>query len=571
MSLLKTFLALLLLGLVASLPAVAKGPQLYTCGMHPQIIQDHPGNCPICGMKLTPLPDGAGGNGGIVISPETIQRMNLKTSPVTRGPVDREIRAVGNVAYDEAGLRDITLKYEGWIEELFVNTTSTVVAPGDPLFRIYSPDLYNAQLNYLVTLRREGDPDGPLTRAARTRLELFDLPADFIAALARAGTAERTYVYRAPAAGIIIEKSVVVGRMVRAGELIYRLARLNPVWINAEFYEADSAFIHPGQTVTIKPTHGSAPALAGTVQLIEPQFDAATRTLMARIVIPNADRQFRPGMYVDVRLTAHLADDAVLVPATAVLRSGEHNTVFVALPEGRFDPREITLGPRTGDDRYEVTSGLNVGDTVVTSGQFMLDSETQLREGIQKMLAASGHGNHVHAPVHQTPPASPTPASPTPASTTPASTQAASTPPASPPLPTTAVAELTALARASADAAAALAGDNLADYQKYLPALNTALAGFHAAQAGDHEDALARFHALPDRATLPAARKDFEPFSTALVDLVRANQLTTAAGLHAFECPMSPALGTGRWLQRDAQLRNPFFGSAMLTCGDELH
>lgn len=555
MRLFKTLLVLLALGLVSGLTARAKGPQLYTCGMHPQIIQDHPGNCPICGMKLTPLPDDASGNGGIVISPETMQRMNLKTSAVTRGPVEREIRAVGSVTYDEAGLRDITLKYDGWIEELFVNATSTVVAEGDPLFRIYSPDLYNAQLNYLVTLRTEGDANGPLTRAARTRLELFDLPADFIAALGRTGTAERTYVYRAPSAGVVIEKPVVVGRMVRAGELIYRVATLDPIWITAQFYAADAAFIHPGQSVRLQPTHGDRPTVTGTVQLIEPQFDDATRTLMARIVVPNADHQLRPGMYVDVRFTAHLADDAVLVPATAVLRSGEHNTVFVALPAGRFDPREITLGPRTSDDHYAVTSGLNVGDTVVTSGQFMLDSESQLREGIQKMLAASGHGDHVHASVHPTPPSS---------------TPRASSPAATSPLPPAGVASLTTLARAGADAAAALAGDNLSAYQQSLPALNAALAGFHAARADSHSDALAHFRSLPDRATLADARRDFEPFSTALVDLVRANHLTATTGLHAFECPMAPELGTGRWLQREPQIRNPFFGSTMLTCGDAL-
>lgn len=519
----------------------AKEPQLYTCGMHPQIIQDHPGNCPICGMKLTPLRTDAAA-GGILIDPETIQRMNLKTGVVTRGPVTRDIRAVGNIAYDEAGLRDITLKYDGWIEQLYVDTTATTVKAGEPLFRIYSPDLYNAELNYLVALK--SDPAGALVQAARARLELFDLSDDHIAQLAKSGQAERTYTYRAPADGIVIEKPVVVGRKVKAGELIYRLASLDPVWAIAQFYDEDAPYVHAGAKVTVRTAFGPARDYAGRIELLEPQLADNTRTLMARIVLANPDGTLRPGTYVDVNLATTIATDAVLVPADAVLRTGRHNTVFIALPGGRFDPREITLGARTADDHYQVLSGLAAGEKIVTSGQFMLDSESQLREGIQKMLKAR------EAAATTTPPAQPgaTPLNPADAAH---------------------AAALRPLALAAADGAAALGRDDLQAYRQAEQAINTTLKAYLASLPADTRSPLARFNPLQQTASLEAARKEFEPFSTKLVDVVRTNP-ATMAGLHAFECPMSPVLGTGRWLQRDADIHNPFYGSAMATCGDEL-
>ncbi|MFI5357750.1 MAG: efflux RND transporter periplasmic adaptor subunit [Opitutales bacterium] len=531
MRLLALFPALLLLCLVTGRTAAGRETQLYTCGMHPQIIQDYPGNCPICGMKLVPLHlEGDWNASTIKIDPETLQRMNLKFAAVTQGPVDREIRAVGSVAYADSGQRDITLKYDGWIEQLYVDATATAVQAGEPLFRIYSPDLYNAELNFLVAWRSEGATGGPLSRAARTRLELYDLPDEYINRLARTGHAERTYTYRAPAAGIVTDKPVVVGRLVRAGEPVYRLASLDPIWVVAQVYESDAPYVHPGQPVTIRSTFGPPRDYAGTVSLLEPQLDDATRTLMARIVLANPDGPLRPGMYVDVRFAARVADDAVLVPADAVLRTGEHNTVFVAQPGGRFEPREIVLGARDDHDRYQVLRGLTAGEQVVISGQFMLDSESQLRAGIQKMLA-----RRLPAPVVPPPTAS-----------------------------------LIALAFAGADAAAALGNDDLAAWRETLPKLNQALAAYLATLPPGAGSPLARFSPLPDRDSLAAVRQDFEPFSTALVDVVRAGPPAGPDRLHTFECPMSPVLGTARWLQRTAAKRNPFYGSAMPDCGDEL-
>ncbi|MFZ5496547.1 MAG: efflux RND transporter periplasmic adaptor subunit [Verrucomicrobiota bacterium] len=584
---------------------LAAAEQLWTCGMHPQIIKKEPGNCPICGMKLTPIrPNAAKAGGGapasgerkvkyykstmipgevkpgpgkdsmgmdmvpvyegedtsgennIQIDAATTQRMNLKIAPVGRGPVRREIRTVGTVAYDEQGLRDITTKYEGWLEKLFVNTTWTSVKAGDPLFEIYSPDLYNAQLNYVLALRAEGETGGALTRAALARLQLFDVPADFIDELKRSGEAKRTLVFRAPADGVVIEKMAVVGQMMKPGERIYRLADLSMVWVQAQIYEKDLPYLRTGQATTIRTSYGPERKFEGVVQLLLPQVEEQTRTATARIVLPNSELFLRPGMFVEVNFASQLAADAVLVPDMAVLRSGERNTVFVALDGGFFEPREIKLGARSEGGFYQVLAGLEAGERVVTSGQFMLDSESQLREAIQKMLKSAG-GEQSTAPSAEI------------KHDHGAKTMdgAAS---ASPPTDD-AMALLRPLAFASADAAAALAADDLAGYKKQLSVVRTAIAGYFKGNAHAGHGPLAKYQDGPaEPADLESARREFEPFSTAVADLAQEHHLHHTDKLHVFECPMAPATGKARWLQREAGTRNPFFGSKMPGCGDEI-
>jgi len=403
--------------------------------MHPQIIREEPGDCPICGMKLVPIradavaASGAAASSGerrikyykstmipgenktvpgkdsmgmdmvpvyetddssaqtrIQIDAATIQRMNLRTALVESGPVRREIRTVGAVVYDERGLSDVTMKYDGWLEKLYVDATWTTVKAGEPLFEVYSPEVYNAQLNYLVAVRTEGEGGGPLTRGAVGRLQLLDVPADVIAELARTKEARRTLVFRAPAGGTVIEKTGVQGQMMKAGERIYRLANLATTWVEAQIYEKDLPYVRDGQAVVVRTAYGSGQSFNGAVQLVLPQVEDLTRAATARIVLPNPNGSLRPGMFVDVRFASQLADDAVLVPDMAVLRSGERDTVFVALDGGFFEARDVKLGARSEGNFYQVLSGLKAGERVVTSGQFMLDSESQLREAIQKML-----------------------------------------------------------------------------------------------------------------------------------------------------------------------------------------
>jgi multidrug efflux pump subunit AcrA (membrane-fusion protein) len=533
--------------------AVVAAEQLYTCGMHPQVIKTEPGNCPICGMALTPVRANAGGAGSPVLHVDTatVQRMNLKTGVVTRGPVTREIRAVGAVDYNERGLRDVTTKYDGWIERLHVDATWTTVKTGDPLFDIYSPDLYNAQLNYLVALRTEDGNEGPLGRAALARLRLFDIPDSFIQEITRTGEASRTFTYRAPVDGVVIEKMAIAGQMMRAGERIYRIADLTHVWVHAQIYEGDLAFVSEGQAATIRTTFGRAAVHDARIALLLPRVEELTRSATARLVLENPDGALRPGMFVDVRIPATLAESALLVPDNAVLRSGERNTVFIANPDGTFAAREVKIGARSKDGFYEVLDGLTEGDRIVTSGQFMLDSESQLREAIQKMVQAAESPSESSAVLQPAPERTEGGMNHRP-------TEEAMT-------------SLTDLAFASADAAAVLANDDLAGYRRQLPALRAAVASFLATDANASGGLLAKFADGPaEPADLESAQSAFAPFSTAVADLARANHIHHRERLHLFQCPMAPEVGNGRWLQRNAELRNPFFGARMLTCGEEL-
>lgn len=429
--------------------------QLYTCGMHPNVIQDKPGNCPICGMKLTPIKRSTGGASAalaagertikyykstmipgevretpgkdsmgmdmvpvyedeaaaaeaatISIDPVTIQNMGIRTAMVTNGPLRRVIRTVGTIEYNEPALTDVTTKFKGWIEKLYVDATGQLVMKGDPLFEIYSPELYSAQTEYLVALRRTATSDRAdrdALESARLKLKYFDVPDEQIAELERTRQPTKTLRIVAPQDGFVINKMIVAGQMVDAGMMIYRLADLGLVWVYAEVYEQDLPFIQLGQEALVRLSYLPDRQFRGRVTYVYPTVDEKTRTARVRMEFHNPGYLLKPGMFASVDLASELEPSALLVPNMAVLRSGEKNTVFVALDGGKFDPRTVTLGPRAEGDMYQVLSGLREGERVVTSGQFMLDSESQLREAIQKMLhpktpgepevaAHAGHG-----------------------------------------------------------------------------------------------------------------------------------------------------------------------------------
>jgi membrane fusion protein, copper/silver efflux system len=413
------------------------GKTLYTCGMHPWIIEDHPGNCPICGMKLVPIhnPGGAVSAGSpkilyykstmmageisthsgkdsmgmdmvpvyanatdenssaIAIGPATIQLMNIQTTEVVRGPLLRTIRTVGTIDYNETGLADVTTKFKGWIEKLDVDATGQLVHKGEPLFEIYSPELYSAEAEYLSISDSSNSPDTAILRdAALDKLKFFDISDAQIAALQKSRMPRKTLSILSPADGFVIVKNVVQGQMVDAGLTLYRLADLGLVWVYAQVYEQDLPYIQLGQEAGVKLSSLPDREFRGRVTYIYPDVDQRTRTAKVRLEFENPGYFLKPGMFVSAQITSELDPSALLVPDSAVLRSGEKNTVFVALPGGKFDPRTVELGPEAEDDMVEITGGLQEGERIVTSGQFMLDSESQLREAIEKMRGPTEMG-----------------------------------------------------------------------------------------------------------------------------------------------------------------------------------
>lgn len=434
---------------------------LYTCSMHPQVVQDHPGDCPICGMKLVPVRkesasagedrkksggkikyykstmmlgeisqtprkdsmgmdmvpvyEGEEETSAITVDPSTVQKMGVRTAIVTKGPLRRVIRTVGAIDYNETALADVTTKFRGWIEKLYVDSTGKQVHKGEALFEIYSPELYSAQNEYVLAPNQAGGSG--LKASARQKLKLFDISDDQIAELEKSRQPRRTLRVDAPIDGIVVEKMAVQGQMVEAGMKLYRLADLSIVWVQSQIYEQDLALLKLGQEAEVSLSYLPDRKFRGRVTYIYPTVDEKTRTARVRMEFHNPGLFLKPGMFATVELNAEIEPSALLVPDSAVLRSGEKNTVFVALDGGHFEPREVTLGPRAENNTYEVLSGLKEGERVVTSGQFMLDSESQLREAIQKMLnphasptPAEDHAAHrplpkeaITAPVELTP------------------------------------------------------------------------------------------------------------------------------------------------------------------------
>jgi RND family efflux transporter MFP subunit len=375
--------------------APAKEKQLYTCGMHPQVIQDHPGNCPICGMKLTPIlkHDSGGTNAtsnssAIAIDAVTMQNMNLRTTKIMRGPLRKTIRTVGTIDYNETALADVTTKFKGWIEKLNADATGQLVHRGEPLFEVYSPELYSAQVEYLLASNQgsTNDPGAAILReTAANKLKFYDISDAQIAELEKTRQPRKTLRFVAPMDGFVTEKMAVQGQMVDAGMKLYRLADLGIVWIYAQIYEQDLPYIQLGQEAIVKINSLPDREFRGRVTFIYPNLDEKTRTAKVRLEFENPGYFLKPGMFVSVQIASELAASALLVPDSAVLRSGQKNTVFIALDSGKFDARTVVLGSEGENGMYEVVSGLNEGDRVVSSGQFMLDSESQLNEAIEKM------------------------------------------------------------------------------------------------------------------------------------------------------------------------------------------
>jgi RND family efflux transporter MFP subunit len=392
--------------------ATAPAKQLYTCGMHPQVIQDHPGDCPICGMALTPVRGQANtATPQITIDPVTAQNMGLRTALATLGPLQRTLRTVATVAYDETSLADVTTKFRGWIEKLHVNATGQQVHRGDTLFEIYSPELYSAQTEYILASRDTTGALAGMKASAATKLKYFDISDDQIAELQLTQQPRKTLRITAPRDGIVVERNAVEGQMVEAGMNLYRIADLGLVWVQAEIFEQDTPLLRIGQEALVTLAYLPDRKFRGRVTFIYPTVDEKTRTVRIRMEFHNPGYYLKPGMFATVEIHAELAAQALLVPDTAILRSGERNTVFVALAGGKFEPRLVTLGPRGADQHYQILSGLAEGERIVTSGQFLLDSESQLRDAIAKMTPVPAPAS---ASVSVTPPAAPPPAAPLP-------------------------------------------------------------------------------------------------------------------------------------------------------------
>ncbi|MFQ6002627.1 MAG: efflux RND transporter periplasmic adaptor subunit, partial [Candidatus Zixiibacteriota bacterium] len=419
------------------------GKQLYSCGMHPDIIQEEPGNCPICGMKLTPIKSTSAGTtkpegerkikywrapmdptyisdkpgkspmgmdlvpvyedeieeGAIAIDPITVQNMGLRTALVKKGKLSRTIRTVGHIDYDEKKLYIINTKITGWIERLYVNTTGEVVEKGQPLLEIYSPELVSTQEEYLTSLRSYNElKDSPyeearkgaleLLNSTRKRLEYWDIDKEQIKNLEKNGEIKKTLTLYSPTTGVVLHKNAIEGAYVKAGSDLFRIADLSTVWALATIYEYELPYIKLGQKALMNLPYMPGESFEGKLTYIYPYLNQKTRDVKVRLEFPNPGFRLKPDMYANVVIESKLSGERILIPEEAVIRSGTREIVFVDMGGGKYAPREITTGVSGEKGRVEVKKGLLPGETIVVSGQFMLDSESKTQEAIQKMIKA---------------------------------------------------------------------------------------------------------------------------------------------------------------------------------------
>jgi Cu(I)/Ag(I) efflux system membrane fusion protein len=389
-------------GDLATAPSTTSSGEIdhYTCSMHPSVKRAGPGACPICGMNLVPVTKEQQEQGVVTIDEARRQLIGVRTEPVVKAPLRDAFRAVGRVSYDESMLADVNLKVRGWITKLHVSETGQRVAKGQTLFTMYSPELYNAEEDFLLATAGSstaaasaGGGSGrtdPLRRASRQRLHLLGLTDPQIDAIAKDGTPSENIAVPSPASGFVIEKNVVEGASVEAGMRLYRIAALNKVWVEAEVYEADLAQVRIGQRASVTLDYLPGRAYEATVSNVYPYLDPTTRTGRVRLEIANTELYLRPGMYASVELSCELGT-RVQVPAAAVVYTGPRRLAFVDSGGGRFRPQEVQIGIES-NGMYEVLSGLSPGDLVATSGVFLIAAEARIRTAAKYWDATSESG-----------------------------------------------------------------------------------------------------------------------------------------------------------------------------------
>jgi membrane fusion protein, copper/silver efflux system len=415
----------------AAEPAARHADPLYRCPMHPDVVRNAPGECPICGMDLVKVepqstePEGAAKAGPpgkplyyrhphdprrtspgpeqdemgmdyipvysdaagpeVRISPAVVNNLGVRTAAAAMAAPERRAATVGYLAFDERLMRQVQPRAEGWIEGLAVRAMGETVEAGQLLFTLYSPMLESAQQEYLDA-QRIGNRD--LIDASRERLRALGLDAGAAERLGRAGRASGRVPFYAPIGGVVTELAVREGAMVTPNMMALTITGLGSLWVIAEVPESQAAWVRVGTAAEIRLPSLPGEMLAGRIEYIYPELNMETRTLRARIVLDAAGPGLRPNMLANVTLLGEAGEPAVMVPRSALIRSGSEDRVVVALGEGRFAPRRVTVGPESGD-RVVIREGLAEGEQVVVAGQFLLDSEANLRAGMERLGEAS--------------------------------------------------------------------------------------------------------------------------------------------------------------------------------------
>jgi membrane fusion protein, copper/silver efflux system len=409
--------------------------QLYSCGMHPNIIENEPGTCPICGMNLTPIKskntsknsegegkiiywrapmnpneiydspgtsqmgmdlipvyESDGGDEGVVtVDGSILQSMNVKMEFVKNRSANSSIYTNGVVTTDERKEVVITSKLSGWIEKLYVNFVGQKVTKGQKLVDIYSPELVAAQQELITALKFQeaasNNSSNDLVQNAINKLELLDISQKEIDEIVKSKKTQKYIPLYAPSSGTVMTKEVIEGQKITPNKQLMSIVDLNNLWVKADIYESELGEIKIGTDVEVTFNYYPGKIFKGRITFIYPTVDPVSRTVSVRMDIQNSNGELKPSMFGNVKINSHVNGEMPSVPETAVIRSGKKNIVVLGLGEGKFKPVEVTLG-NYSEGFYQVLKGLKLNDKIVTSGQFMLDSESSLRSAV-KLFSSS--------------------------------------------------------------------------------------------------------------------------------------------------------------------------------------
>ena len=377
---------------------VVKEKDYWTCTMHPQVHMDKPGSCPICGMdlikkvaeeKVEPTSDKDMAN-MITLSGKKQVLANVSTVVVKKENLQEQVTAYSYLDFVENNRKTISARFNGRIEKLFVDKTCDYIKKGQPLFEIYSPDLVQAQNEYLIALNNSSNSNS-LLKAAKKKLEIFGLTSEQIQTLEKTKEINITLTYYSPISGTVIEKKVQEGVYVNEGTAIYDVAELSTLWNIAEVYENNLSNVKVGNSVRLHLRAYPGEEFNGRVTFIYPVINSQTRTVKVRSEFSNYGGKLKPQMYGETVFN-NAGGQGLLVPADAVIIAGKRTVVWAKAGDGMFEARSVQIGNRFGD-KYQILSGLNEGDEIAATGGFLIDSESQLKTGMP-----TGHQHGGSAP-----------------------------------------------------------------------------------------------------------------------------------------------------------------------------
>ncbi|TVR54709.1 MAG: efflux RND transporter periplasmic adaptor subunit [Puniceicoccaceae bacterium] len=529
--------------------------QWYISGMHPWIIRPEPGYCPICGMELTPL-DPAMLAGALTIDPLVTQNIGVRTAVAESGKLSHRLSLFGEVAVDERTRHRVVLRTDGYVERLQADFTARPVRRGEMLAEIHSPEVLAALGEWLALQR--SSPDSSQARAAARRIALLGVPEETLEETATSGEIPWTFPVRAPADGIVRRLETVAGARINRGDTLLEILDLSRVWVLASTLGRQVDQIDAGQEAVFRLSHRPGRTYQGSVDFVFPEIDPLTRQGRVRLSFDNPDGGLKPGLYGRVELAIEAPETRTLVPRESILATGDRQVSFISLGDGRFEPREVVMGAESVDGRAEILEGIEPGEHVVISGQFLIDSESRLREALLKMVEGTpAAGQRVRAPE--------------------------TGPTEAPPLPDEIDRELAGFLEAYLGITASLFEDSLRGLAETGPRLaETAATLAEVRPYGEDAPGASVWRrettalvepsrALAAAGSLAAARNALRDLGEPLRRLLAAVGVPAAMedNLHEIRCPMYPEIGDNAWwIQTDRTVANPFMGPMMATCHD---